>query len=114
MSKPSIEPRNKRATSECRHGPNAQKTTSWCSFWQERQELGGVEDLGMPTRIRCSQSGEPGCIGHGAIHSGGAVQHQSRRKGRYRTPTMNAPRQSDRCVGVAKSPNKSVQAETEG
>src|SRR6266498_1429223 len=51
MSRPSIEPRNKGATSECRRGPNAWKTTSCHSFWQERQELGGVEDLGMLTRI---------------------------------------------------------------
>jgi hypothetical protein len=75
-------------------------------LWQGLGRPGGVVDLGMYGSIVCSQSGEPGCIGHGAIRTSGAVQHRSRREGSDHTPTMHALRQSDRCIVPLKFPNK--------
>lgn len=60
------------------------------------------------------ESGEPGCIGHGAIRTSGAVQQRARREGSNRTPTMNAPRQSDRRIVPEKSPNKPAVVGAEG
>ena len=51
MCRPSIEPRNKCATSECRHGPNAWKATVLIPFRQGMGALGGVGNLGMHRRI---------------------------------------------------------------
>ena len=51
MCRPSIEPRNKRATFECRRGPNARKTTVLIPLWQGVEALGGVEDLDMHRRV---------------------------------------------------------------
>jgi hypothetical protein len=60
------------------------------------------------------ESGEPGCIGHGAIHSGGAVQHRSRWEGSDHTPTMDALRQSDHRIVPVKFPNNPATTGAEG
>src|SRR5262245_9142403 len=80
---------------------------------REKRTWRGRRPEHAPKQI-ARESGEPGCIGHGAIHSGGAVQRRARREGSDRTPRMNALRQSDCRIVPAKSPNKSVQTVAEG